>query len=203
MTVVAVSAQRFPRWLDNFTARHGETTLGVAQGALTGAAADGSSFRAALPFSREFSGVAELDDFLTAVVPPADWGILLVRKGGFAIARMAGDQFTDSKVGQRHVQGRTKAGGQSQQRFARRRDNQARAAYEAAAEHAVRLVAEAPLAVVGGDSSAVTAVLEDPRLHSLRSRVVGAFLTVPDPRRSVLEAASQDAQAVTIEVVNA
>ena len=46
----------------------------------------------------------------------------------------------ESKVGQRHVQGRTKAGGQSQQRFARRRDNQARAAYEAAAEHAARIL---------------------------------------------------------------
>ena len=62
--------------------------------------------------------------------------MLLVRKGGFAIARLAAPTTTDSKVGQRHVQGRTKAGGQSQQRFARRRDNQARQAYEAAAEHA-------------------------------------------------------------------
>ena len=71
--------------------------------------------------------------------PPA-WGVLLVRKGGFAIARLRGDDLVESKVGQRHVQGRTKAGGQSQQRFARRRDNQARAAYEAAAEHAARIL---------------------------------------------------------------
>lgn len=203
MTVVTVSAQRFPRWLDNFAERHGATTLADQGGRLHGDAADGSSFSAALPFSRTYVGTADLDAFLAAVAPPADWAILLVRKGGFAIARMTGDQFSESKVGQRHVQGRTKAGGQSQQRFARRRDNQARAAYEAAAEHAVRLVADAPLAVVGGDSSAVAAVLEDPRLQLLRGRVVGMFLTVPDPRRSVLEAASLEAQAITIEVVNA
>lgn len=203
MNAVAVAPQRLARWVDNFTARHGETTLGVGQGTLDGVAADGSSFRAALPFSREFSGAVDLDAFLAAVAPPADWGILLVRKGGFAIARMAGSEFGESKVGQRHVQGRTKAGGQSQQRFARRRDNQARAAYEAAAEHAVRLVAGAPVAVVGGDASAVAAVLDDPRLHPLRSRVVGAFLTVPDPRRSVLEEACRDAQAITIDVINA
>ena len=66
--------------------------------------------------------------------------MLLVRKGGFAVARLAGDAIEESKVGQRHVQGRTKAGGQSQQRFARRRDNQARQAYEAAADHAARIL---------------------------------------------------------------
>ena len=70
--------------------------------------------------------------------------MLLVRKGGFAVARLAGDRIVESKVGQRHVQGRTKAGGQSQQRFARRRDNQARQAYEAAAEHAARILGELP-----------------------------------------------------------
>lgn len=203
MTVAVVAPERFQRWVDNFTARHGETALAVDAGALTGAAADGSSFRAALPFSRDFTDGPDLAAFLAAAAPPDDWGILLVRKGGFAVARMIGAGFGESKVGQRHVQGRTKAGGQSQQRFARRRDNQARAAYEAAAEHAVRLVADARLAVVGGDATAVTAVLEDPRLHQLRSRVVGAFLTVPDPRRSVLEAAALDAQAITIDVVNA
>jgi hypothetical protein len=68
--------------------------------------------------------------------------VLLVRKGGFAVARLRGADLLASKVGRRHVQGRTKAGGQSQQRFARRRDNQARAAYEAAADHAARILLE-------------------------------------------------------------
>ena len=78
-----------------------------------------------------------------------------------------------------------------------------RAAYEAASEHAVRLVVDVPVAVVGGDAVAVAAVLEDPRLQHVRDGVVGAFLTVPDPRRSVLEAACAEAQSFTIEVVNA
>ncbi|MEZ5191432.1 MAG: Vms1/Ankzf1 family peptidyl-tRNA hydrolase [Nocardioides sp.] len=73
--------------------------------------------------------------FLAAAAPPPDWGVLLVRKGGFAIARPS-VPVTADKVGRRHVQGRTKAGGQSQQRFARRRANQARAPHEAAADHA-------------------------------------------------------------------
>ena len=74
--------------------------------------------------------------------------MLLVRKGGFAVAPPARLRIAESKVGQRHVQGRTKAGGQSQQRFARRRDNQARQAYEAAADHAARILAPGLTALV-------------------------------------------------------
>ena len=105
------------------------------------------------------------------MLPPDDWGVLLVRKGGFAVARLAGERVVESKVGQRHVQGRTKAGGQSQQRFARRRDNQARQAYEAAADHAVRILGQRPLVVVaGGDRAAVDEVLADPRLEQRHGR---------------------------------
>ena len=127
------------------------------------------------------------------------WGLLLVRKGGFAVARLAGKRQVESKVGQRHVQGRTKAGGQSQQRFARRRDNQAREAYGAAADHAARILAglDGPL-VIGGDHSAADAVLADPRLARLQ--VVGPWLAVPDPKRGVLEVAITDAQAVVVDV---
>src|SRR5690349_24994652 len=99
---------------------------------------------------------------------------------------MGGVALVEHKIGQRYVQGRTKAGGQSQQRFARRRDNQARQAYEAAAEHAARILGGGSLPVVsGGDRPAVEAVLTDPRLAGLR--VVGPWLPVPEPRRATLE----------------
>ena len=123
-----------------------------------------------------------------------------MRKGGFAVARLEGQRTVESKVGQRHVQGRTKAGGQSQQRFARRRDNQARQAYEAAAEHAARILRPGPL-VTGGDRPAVEEVLADPRLNGLS--VVDPWLPVPDPRRSVLDQAVRDACSVRVEVRNA
>ena len=55
--------------------------------------------------------------------------------------------------------------------------------------------------MTGGDRSAVDAVLADPRLARLI--VVEPWLAVPDPRRAVLDAAIQDAQAMAIEVVNA
>ena len=202
MPTVFVPPARLSRWLANFEVRHGVTGFSVVGGHLFGTAADGSTFTAEAPFGRSV-GEATLAALEACTVPPGNWGILLVRKGGFAVVRLRGDSMVESKVGQRHVQGRTKAGGQSQQRFARRRDNQARAAYEAAADHAARILADAAVLVIGGDHAGVTAGLDDARLGRLRERVRGAFLTVPDPRRGVLESAIIDACSVRITVSNA
>ena len=201
MTVL-VPASRVERWVRNFEERHGAARLEVDAGALRGTAEDGSTFSARLPFGGEYVGAAEASAFGEAIRAPGDWGVLLVRKGGFAVARLSGTTTVGSKVGQRHVQGRTKAGGQSQQRFARRRDNQARQAYEAAGEHAARILAglSGPV-VTGGDRAAVAEVLADPRLRGLET--VGPWLAVPDPRRAVLDQAVRDAQCAQVEVVNA
>lgn len=202
MPDVLVPAERVVRWVENFGTRHGATDLQVIDGALRGQADDGSWFVARLPFDTPYDGPPAAAAFADAVAPPEDWGVLLVRKGGFAVARLAGDRLVESKVGQRHVQGRTKAGGQSQQRFARRRANQARQAYEAAADHAARILAglRGPL-VTGGDHAAVADVLEDPRLRG--AEVSDRWLPVADPRRAVLDAAVVDAQAVAVDVHNA
>ena len=204
MTVVLVPAARCRRWIDNFAERHGGVDLEAGDGHLVGTAPDGSTFHAALPFATAYDGPATVDGFVTAITVPDAWGVLLVRKGGFAVARLAGSETTASKVGQRHVQGRTKAGGQSQQRFARRRDNQARQAYEAAAGHAARILTMPVRALVtGGDHAAVEAVLDDPRLTKLRDRVVPPWLAVPDPRRAVLEQAVAEATSASFVVTNA
>ena len=202
MTLVLVPADRVVRWVENFTDRHGETVLGVEDGALAGRGLDGSTFTARLPFGEAYDGPADPAGFAATMAAPDDWGVLLVRKGGFAVARLHQATTVDSKVGQRHVQGRTKAGGQSQQRFARRRDNQARQAYEAAADHAARILhaLAGPLAT-GGDHTAVGEELADPRLSMLRP--VGPWLAVPDPRRGVLVAAVRDACAAQVSVTNA
>lgn len=202
MPEVLVPASRLARWVDNFDRRHEGATLAVADGALRGDAADGSWFAARLPFGEAYDAAADPAAVAAAAVPPEQWGVLLVRKGGFAVARLAGEQVVESKVGQRHVQGRTKAGGQSQQRFARRRDNQARQAYGAAADHAARILAGlvGPL-VTGGDRSAVAEVLGDHRLSGLA--VSDRWLPVADPRRAVLDQAIADALAVAVEVENA
>lgn len=201
MPSVLVPAARWERWVANFAIGHGGAGLTVAGGALRGQAPDGSHFTARLPFATSYDGPAEAGAFAAHAAAPGQWGVLLVRKGGFAAARLRGDTLVEHKVGQRHVQGRTKAGGQSQQRFARRRDNQARQAYEAAADHAARILDGVRLVVAGGDRAAVDAVLADPRLVSVT--VVDPWLPVPDPRRAVLDRAIADAQAVAVEVTNA
>jgi hypothetical protein len=198
---VLVPVARWERWVANFATGHGGAELSLADGALCGRAADDSHFTARLPFGGSYAGDPEAPAFAAAAVAPEEWGVLLVRKGGFAVARLLGTDLVEHKVGQRHVQGRTKAGGQSQQRFARRRDNQARQAYEAAADHAARILGGVRLVVAGGDHAAVDAVLEDPRLSSVT--VVDPWLPVPDPRRAVLDQAIADAQAIAVDVVNA
>jgi hypothetical protein len=200
VTDVLVPPARLERWVANFEERHGTTHLVVAGGAMVGTAEDGSHFTARLPFDASYDGPTGPAHLAAAATAPATWGVLLVRKGGFAVARLAGERLEEHKIGQRHVQGRTKAGGQSQQRFARRRGNQARQAFEAAADHAARILRPGPV-VTGGDRVAVEAVLQDPRLAGL-TRTSG-WLGVPDPRRKELDAAIEAACSFQIEVTNA
>lgn len=180
----------------------------VRKGCLSATAEDGTLVDASLPLGREYDGPPDVSAFADASLVPLDWGILLVRKGGFAIASLRGPETVLSKVGQRHVQGRTKAGGQSQQRFARRRDNQARQAYEAAAEHAHRILVlessrKIEALVCGGDRSAVDAVLSDPRLEHLSVVRADPWLDVPDPRRAVLDRAVADGRSVSVTITEA
>ncbi|HEX6514523.1 MAG TPA: acVLRF1 family peptidyl-tRNA hydrolase [Nocardioidaceae bacterium] len=202
-----VPADRLPRWFENFAGRHGEARFTVDDGRLVARAADGSVAEAAPPFGQVYDGSADPHAFAEEILVPEHWGILLVRKGGFAVAALEGTAVVTSKVGQRHVQGRTKAGGQSQQRFARRRDNQARQAYEAAAGHAHRVlvVESSPLEalVCGGDRQAVEAVLTDSRLAALSAVRTGPWLAVADPKRAVLDAAVADACSAWVTITEA
>lgn len=201
-----VAPARWQPWTRNFTDSHGALDLVVEDGVLLGTAEDGSWFRARLPYGRGFAAPAQPEEVAELSAAPDDWAFLLVRKGGFAVARLRGTALVGHKVGQRHVQGRTKAGGQSQQRFARRRDNQARQAYQAAADHAARLLTglAGPL-LTGGDAAAVDEVLADGRLRDVaQHRVAGEHRgDLPEPRRATLDEAVRGAQALRVTVHNA
>ena len=191
-------AARIVRWFENFEARHGPYRLSY-DGRLVATAEDGSVAAVSRPFGLASGAVQDLVE-----LPEIRWGLLLVRKGGFAVA--AGTTTTPvlSKHGRRHVQGRTKAGGQSQQRFARRRENQARQAYDAAADHAHRILVQefggVQALVCGGDRAAVDAVLQDPRLRGLVDKVTEPWLAVPDPSAAVLRQAVADAWSCRVEI---
>jgi hypothetical protein len=196
---VLVPAARIERWFENFATRHGAFTL-VNDGTLVATAEDGSVASASRPFG--LGGASSVSEL--AAMPEVRWGLLLVRKGGFAVAAGTTPEPTLKKHGKRHVQGKTKAGGQSQQRFARRRDNQAQQAYDAAADHAYRILVQefggVDALVCGGDRSAIDMVLRDPRLKGLADKVAGPWLAVPDPNATVLKQAITDAWSCRIEI---
>lgn len=125
------------------------------------------------------------------VLAPRVVGVLLVRRGGFAAGVFDGGTLAAAKTGSRHVQGRTAAGGWSQQRFARRREGQARVARDAAADAAAAVLlpeaARLDALVLGGDRRSCDLVLEDLRLAPLRTLLAPFRLDVPEPRRAVLE----------------
>jgi hypothetical protein len=196
MGEVLVPVSRLARWLENFGGRHGSFELEGRDGVLIARAEDGAVAVVRGPLGCPVTEVPP-------AFPEVAWGMLVVRKGGFAVAAGTTPTPVMTKVGRRHVQGRTKAGGWSQQRFARRRDNQARQAYEAAADHAFRILVQAHpvhVLVCGGDRSAVDAVLADPRLRGLGSKVTEPWLAVPDPNAQVLARAISDAWSCRIEV---
>jgi hypothetical protein len=188
--VIRVSPERLPGWLERFTARHGAVAVESGTEVVVLTAADGATATVSVPFPPLDGSSDPLDSLLDHVGRDRLVGALLVRRGGYAVGVFAGRALRSSKVGHGYVQGRTKAGGWSQQRFARRRQGQADRAYAAAAESAYAVlgpVADHLEALVGGgDQNGVQAVLEDPRLAPLRARLTGRVLPTPDPRLDVL-----------------
>lgn len=129
--------------------------------------------------------------------------VLLLRRGGYAVALAAEDGLLAHKVGSRHVQSRTAAGGWSQQRFARRRGNQADALVVAVQDHFVRILdgQPAPMALlVGGDKALAAEVLADPRLVHLTTLPSRAAYDIGDPKRSVLDETLRRSRRVRVTI---
>ncbi|MFI7514149.1 acVLRF1 family peptidyl-tRNA hydrolase [Micromonospora echinofusca] len=199
---VEVDPARVARWVEGFADRHGPPTATVEAYGLLLAAADGATAELHAPPGAP--AAPDLPGFVAAAAAPRRIGLLLARKGAVAVGVAAGEKLVVSKVDTRYVQGRTAAGGWSQQRFARRRDNQAKAALGDAADLAVRLLlpeASSLRAVVcGGDRRAVDTVLADRRLTLLAALRAERLLDVPEPRHAVLVGAIAAARAVRILV---
>jgi len=202
-----VPAARFAGWVERFAAGHGgRVRLLSGPNASVLHAADGASASLDIAFAAP-SGWPSLAELLAHVARPHPYALLLLRRGGWAVARVEGEQVRASRVGTRYVQGRSKKGGWSQQRFARRRSNQADSVVAAAVQAAGAVwgpPGQGRLAVVtGGDRlllrDAVTALAAAG--HTLD--VQGRRLDVPDPRRAVLDVAARSAVAVRVAVLDA
>lgn len=139
-------------------------------------------------------------------------GLLLIRRGGYAVGLASGPRLVTSKVGRRHVQSRTAAGGWSQQRFARRRAGQAAVLVDAVTEHARRLLVPGPedsglegewhgipeALVLGGDRTLWTSVLEAPVLARLTGLPRRELPDLSDPDAAVLRRALWRGRAVWV-----
>jgi hypothetical protein len=176
---VEVGAARLERWAAGFAERHGAATPSATEQGLRLLAADGATASFAHPWGNGPTVAA----FAAAVLAPRRVGVLLVRRGGYACAAVDAGRVTASKVGHRYVQGRTAAGGWSQQRFARRREKQTDELAGAAADVAARLLLDAAPEVLatGGDRPLVDRVLADPRVRALAALPRGPHLAVGDP----------------------
>jgi Actinobacteria/chloroflexi VLRF1 release factor len=205
---VEVPPERLVTWVVTFAQRHGGVTLdapaasGQTGAAVTFTAADGATAECHPPFPPVPSGVPADDVRAAAEVLAAHAaadrtvGVLLVRLGGYAAGVFSGSppRLADSKTGSRPVHGRSAAGGWSQQRFARRRENQAATALRAAADAAAEVFGRygpdrLDAVVLGGDKRSAAGLRDlrgDARLEKYLAKATGRFLTVPDPRLAVL-----------------
>jgi hypothetical protein len=227
---IDVAPERFPGWIASFGGRHG--VVGVQPGsegtgtaaeeagpaagepdaAVVFAAADGAVARCYAPFppAPALGATPDADQAARVIAAHAaadrTVGVLLVRLGGYAAGVFAGapPRLAASKVGSRLVHGRSAAGGQSQQRFARRREKQAAEALVAAADTAAGVFGRygRPLdaLVLGGDRRAVARLRDDPRLRPYFGVAVERFLTVPDPRLAVLRETPRMFRAIRIQL---
>ncbi|MGI8667815.1 MAG: acVLRF1 family peptidyl-tRNA hydrolase [Jatrophihabitans sp.] len=202
---VVIPIARLARWLDGFADRHGELSTEAAPEQLLVSAADGSRVWIEVPFGPwDHAAARPLTTLQLHLTRPRRIGVLLVRRGGYAAGVFDGQTLVSSKVGSGYVQGTTKAGGWSQQRYARRRDNQSKAAFAEAAEVAVRILLPAAgslsALICGGDRAAVTVALSDPRLAVLLPLRSEPFLAVPDPRLKVLQASPEKFLVLTLHI---
>jgi hypothetical protein len=184
--------------------RHGAFTAVVLDdGALRVSCADSTVVVLRAPF--EWSpGAALLTSFTTAAREPRRSAVLLVRRGRWAVGVFDGAELVVSKVDARQVQGRTAAGGWSQQRFARRRSNQTDAVVAAAAETAARVLlphaADVVALFTGGDRGLVEEVLADARLRPLAALRREPHLDVGEPTKAVLLEAPKQFRAVDVHI---
>ncbi len=205
---VEISPDRLRGWLDGFYGRHD----GAAEEALTLTGASNGDIATLYP-PPGLPDVPDVDALLAALGRPPRLALLLARKGAVAVGVADGPTIVESKVQRFYVQGRTAAGGWSQQRYARRRVNQADAAAREAADIAARVLLPhlpGPLPtpddpvralVCGGDRSTVDAVLADHRLEPLVALRHPHLLEATEPRLAVLEEAAVRARRVRIHLV--
>lgn len=203
---VRVEPERLSGWLDRFQHRHGAVTPGVTPDRLQLSAPDGAVAEILLRW-----GPLPAGDPLTTVLGQFSRdrrvGVLIVRRKAHAVGVFDGPRLEQGHHASHYVQGRTKAGGWSQQRYARRRAHQADRAFAAAAADVDSILlpqaAGLDALVLGGDTAAARSVLSDPDFTALRDLAAATrhpVYSTADPNRGVLEGFAAVFRAVPIQL---
>jgi hypothetical protein len=202
--LLGVVPERLGRWLDGVVDRHGAFDVEVDGEELLLTCADTTTVRLTAPYGWT-PGPAPVTAFTAAARAPRRTAVLLVRRGRWAVGVFDGPELVVSKVDARLVQGRTAAGGQSQQRFARRRGNQTDAVVSHAADTAARVLLPHAAGLValasGGDRGLVAEVFTDPRLAPLAALPQLPALDVGEPTKAVLLETPGQFRAVRVHIM--
>ena len=118
-------------------------------------------------------------------------GVVLLRLGGYSVGVFEGDRLLTSKTGTRFVKGRHRAGGQSQRRFERRREEQIRELFDKACSVARAKFAEyekqLDYVFLGGDKLTIGSFLKRCEyLQGLAGKTLARVLNVGKPRYDAL-----------------
>ncbi|MFP3580366.1 Vms1/Ankzf1 family peptidyl-tRNA hydrolase [Arthrobacter sp. SIMBA_036] len=178
-----VPAPRLHGWVERFAASHGAIEEDFDDDGLLLTAGDGATalLRAPWPVNgRPGRGASNLDRLVSLAAQERRLGILLVRRGGFAVAAASGSAILASKSGKRHSDPKTTAD------FAAGIFNGQGVEY----------------IVPGGDRVLVDQVLAHPLLKAVAGCTRLSFLDIQEPRSSVLAKAAADACAIRITVKN-
>jgi Peptide chain release factor 1 (eRF1) len=201
--LVQVAPERLAGWLERFATRHGAPVVTSSPQVVRLDAPDGAVASVELPWGA-LPGRDPIAELIADAERPRLVGALIVRRRAHAVGIFDGPDLVIGRHAGHYVQGRTKAGGWSQQRYARRRANQAGHAFaEAAADVAELLLPEAgrlEALVAGGDATAVAEVLARSDFEPLRRLRVGPVHATPDPNATILAGFGQQLRQVRIRL---
>jgi len=118
-------------------------------------------------------------------------GVVLLRLGGYSVGVFEGDRLLTSKTGTRFVKGRHRAGGQSQRRFERRREEQTRELFDKACSVVATKFADyekrLDYVFLGGDKRTLRSFLKRCEyLQGLAGKTLARVLNVGKPRYEAL-----------------
>jgi Actinobacteria/chloroflexi VLRF1 release factor len=203
---VEVAPDRLIGWVNRFAGRNSGLAEVIAHpSTVTVISGDGTTAVLPVPFGPMELGEREpLEALLHHLSGVGALGIILIRGGAHSVGVQRDGVVLSSSTDRAHLQGRTAAGGWSQQRYARRRANQRTAAYESAATTAARILV--PVAgslrgmVYGGDRGGLDEVLSDGRLAGLTVLPHRNYPDIAEPRRVVLDEIARRCLSIDITI---